>query len=193
MSADSPAPITHCDRCGAELTPGARYCANCGQEVSTADADTPSTVESAYWSDSAPNAEWRPSAPAVATLPNAYVDDSGTRIGKLFSGSGRIGRLEWALTVLGIWLFIVVTWGIVIGVNAPGVTILLGFASLILSVVVGTCAGVKRLHDFDQSGWLYLLMLVPIVGFILLLALLIAGPNPGPNQYGPEDSGSVIR
>jgi len=119
--------------------------------------------------------------------------DSGLGIGKLVSGNGRIGRLEWVLTVLGIWLFLIVTWGIVIAVDAPGVTIVLGLASLILSVVVATCAGVKRLHDFNQSGWLYLLMLIPFAGFIMLLVLLIVGPTPGQNQFGSENSGSIIR
>jgi uncharacterized membrane protein YhaH (DUF805 family) len=118
--------------------------------------------------------------------------DTGGGIGKLFSGSGRIGRLEWFLTVLGIWLVSIVSWGIIIAVDAPLITIVLGLISLVVSIVVAICAGVKRLHDFGQSGWLYLLMLVPLASFILLVVLLFASPNPGRNQYGFEDSGSVM-
>jgi uncharacterized membrane protein YhaH (DUF805 family) len=180
MSVNSPEPITTCDRCGAELAPGTRYCANCGQEIGK--ASDPAPPAPTYWSDSAPT--------PMPTYPAAYDDRGG--IDKLFSSAGRIGRLEWFLTVLGIWLVLILALGIIAAAEAPALTVVLGFGILLVSVVVAICAGVKRLHDFNQSGWLYLLMLVPIAGFILLVVLLFVGPSPGRNTYGFEDSGSVM-
>jgi uncharacterized membrane protein YhaH (DUF805 family) len=182
VSSYSPAPITSCNRCGAELPSGAKYCSNCGQAVGSST------------STFAPSPQPTPPANSYSTPSYSYTAPIETRggIGKLFSGSGRIGRLEWFLTVLGIWLVLIVAWGIIAAADAPLLTIVIGFGSLLVSVVVAICASVKRLHDFNQSGWLYLLVLVPIAGFILLVLLLLMGPSPGRNTYGFEDSGSVI-
>ena len=131
-----------------------------------------------------------PSPTPIPTYSAAYDNRGG--IGKLFSGEGRIGRLEWFLTVAGIWLVLLVLWGIIIAIDAAALTIVLGLATFLVSVIVAICAGVKRLHDFDQSGWLYLLMLVPIASVIMFFVLLFKGPSPSHNNYGFEDSGSVM-
>ena len=43
---------------------------------------------------------------------------------------------------------------------------------------------VRRLHDKDMSGWLAILIPVPL-GSLVLLILLIGAGTPGPNRYGP--------
>lgn len=118
--------------------------------------------------------------------------ETGGGIGKLFSMSGRIGRLEYFLIVVVVWIALIIAWGIIVAADSAAVTIVLGIGTWLAAVVISVCAGVKRLHDFDQSGWLYLLFLVPIASFILLFVLLLKGGSPGPNQYGLEDSGSVM-
>jgi uncharacterized membrane protein YhaH (DUF805 family)/predicted RNA-binding Zn-ribbon protein involved in translation (DUF1610 family) len=45
---------------------------------------------------------------------------------------------------------------------------------------------VRRLHDTGKSGWMVLIILIPIVGFIILFILLIRDSQPGDNQYGPN-------
>jgi uncharacterized membrane protein YhaH (DUF805 family) len=44
---------------------------------------------------------------------------------------------------------------------------------------------VKRLHDMGRSGWLYLLMFIPVANFVMLLFLLFKRGDPSDNQYGP--------
>ena len=117
--------------------------------------------------------------------------DSGGGIGKLFSASGRIGRMEYFLTVAGIWLAVFAIWAITAVLDAPTILLLLMLAGWLVATIVTAIADIKRLHDFDQSGWLVLLNLVPFVGFILVLFLLFKGSSPGLNQYGYADSGSV--
>jgi uncharacterized membrane protein YhaH (DUF805 family) len=46
-------------------------------------------------------------------------------------------------------------------------------------------AAVRRLHDTGRSGWWYLIVLVPIIGWIILLVLLAGEGQPTPNEYGP--------
>jgi uncharacterized membrane protein YhaH (DUF805 family) len=55
----------------------------------------------------------------------------------------------------------------------------------ILSTWAGFALAAKRFHDMGSSGWLSLLLLVPLVGFIVVLVLLFKGGEAGQNQYGP--------
>jgi len=123
--------------------------------------------------------------------PLSAAFESGGGIGKLFSGAGRIGRLEYFLTIVVVWVVLIIAWSVIVVVDAPALTLVVGLITWLLALVVSVCAGVKRLHDFDQSGWLYLLFLIPFAGFIMLLVLLLKGSSIGLNRYGYQDSGSV--
>lgn len=43
---------------------------------------------------------------------------------------------------------------------------------------------IRRLHDLNQSGWLSLLMLVPMVNVLFMLYVIIAPGNSGGNNFG---------
>lgn len=47
--------------------------------------------------------------------------------------------------------------------------------------------GVRRLHDIGKTGWLMLLGLIPIVGFVLIYFMVQPG-QPDSNAYGPPPS-----
>ena len=42
---------------------------------------------------------------------------------------------------------------------------------------------VRRLHDRDLSGWLALLLIIPLGAFVLLVINVLPG-TPGPNRFG---------
>jgi uncharacterized membrane protein YhaH (DUF805 family) len=44
-------------------------------------------------------------------------------------------------------------------------------------------AGARRMHDTNRSGWLQLLWLIPLVGWIIVIFFL-AGESKEPNKYG---------
>jgi uncharacterized membrane protein YhaH (DUF805 family) len=50
---------------------------------------------------------------------------------------------------------------------------------------------VRRLHDTDHSGWWVLLLLVPLIGFIVLLVWCCRRGTVGPNRFGPDYFQSV--
>lgn len=54
------------------------------------------------------------------------------------------------------------------------------------TIVPGIAVAVRRLHDTDRSGWLYLIAFVPLVGFILLIVWFCQDSKPAPNQWGPS-------
>lgn len=43
---------------------------------------------------------------------------------------------------------------------------------------------VRRLHDCNQSGWMYLLAFVPLGGLVIFVFSVLPG-TPQENQYGP--------
>jgi uncharacterized membrane protein YhaH (DUF805 family) len=57
------------------------------------------------------------------------------------------------------------------------------FVATILPTV---SVGVRRLHDLDRSGWWVLLDLIPLVGWIILLAWFCMKGTDGPNRFGAD-------
>ncbi len=45
---------------------------------------------------------------------------------------------------------------------------------------------VRRLHDIGKSGWMLLLALIPILGWIWLIILYATEGEPGDNEFGPD-------
>ena len=52
--------------------------------------------------------------------------------------------------------------------------------------IPGLAVFVRRLHDTGKSGWMLLLLFIPIVGAIWLLVDVCTDGNPGDNIYGPS-------
>ncbi|MGP8269666.1 MAG: DUF805 domain-containing protein [Terracidiphilus sp.] len=57
---------------------------------------------------------------------------------------------------------------------------------MVACIIPAIGCSVRRLHDTDKSGWLFLLVVIPIIGPIVLLVLFMLAGNPGANQYGPD-------
>ena len=113
-----------------------------------------------------------------------------------FSFNGRIRRIEYvlscllggAVTAIAFWLGVGTS---LIGASQNsgsgfGIGVLIGFSTLIGGIWFTIAQDVKRLHDVDKSGWLVVLLLIPIVNFILGLYMLFADGTVGPNRYGND-------
>lgn len=59
-------------------------------------------------------------------------------------------------------------------------------AYVLTMMVPGLAVLVRRLHDIGKSGWMFLVVLIPIAGAIWLLVLLLTDSAPGENKYGPN-------
>lgn len=116
---------------------------------------------------------------------------------KFLSPASRIGRLRYLAhsflfmlaasiamsLVLGI--FAAVLAGVGLGETAAmGVVILLSVGCYIAMLVVYVIFMIQRLHDLNKSGWMSLLVLIPIVNFFFGLYLIFAPGTRGPNNYG---------
>ena len=57
-------------------------------------------------------------------------------------------------------------------------------ATLVPSLAVGS----RRLHDMNKSGWMQLIWLIPILGWIYMIYLLAQPGDAADNQYGATPS-----
>ncbi|KAF2518853.1 DUF805 domain-containing protein [Flavobacterium salilacus subsp. salilacus] len=100
--------------------------------------------------------------------------------------SGRARRSEY-------WYFVLFSTIISIVLNLIDMFLLnmreVGVISTIYSLVVfipSLAVAVRRLHDVGKSGWYYLLIFLPIIGWIWLLVLFFTEGDSGANEYGPD-------
>lgn len=59
---------------------------------------------------------------------------------------------------------------------------LYGLVQLVPSIAVS----VRRFHDQDRSGWWYLIIFVPSVGYLIFLIMMALPGSVGPNRFGPD-------
>ena len=107
---------------------------------------------------------------------------------------GRASRREWVTWWLSC-LVINAVLGLLVSLttNANGnspISILLSLFSLAI-LLPSLAVTVRRLHDTGKSGWLILLNLIPVVGWIILLVLCLGAPQPIANQYGAPVDGAL--
>jgi uncharacterized membrane protein YhaH (DUF805 family) len=104
---------------------------------------------------------------------------------QLFSVSGRIGRARYIAYGLGIYLLLGILAAVVAGLIGP---IGAGVVWVALMVILFMLT-IQRCHDFNMSGWLSILVLVP---FVNLIFWFIPGTD-GPNRFGaPTPPNSVL-
>ncbi len=109
-----------------------------------------------------------------------------------FSGRASLSEYWWAtlfLTILGavvtgVISAIVVTTGVPRGDGSIeysylGVAVtLVGVVLGLFLIIPGIALTVRRLHDGNFSGWLYLLNLIPSVGNVIVLIFMLLPSNP---------------
>nr|MCR4941427.1 DUF805 domain-containing protein [Campylobacter sp.] len=52
----------------------------------------------------------------------------------------------------------------------------------LLSTIPSFAVGARRLHDIDKSGWWQLLILIPLIGFVVLIVFFAQKGSDGPNR-----------
>ncbi|HIB77736.1 MAG TPA: DUF805 domain-containing protein [Flavobacteriales bacterium] len=100
--------------------------------------------------------------------------------------SGRARRKEYWMFNLFHFIFVYAAAFLdnILGIaNEGGIGPIYGFY-LLAMIIPALAVMVRRLHDVGKSGWMYLIILIPIVGFIWLMVLLLTDSDSGENQYG---------
>ena len=98
--------------------------------------------------------------------------------------SGRARRKEyWMFYLMNV--IIALGLGIITVVAMDGSPILSTLYSLFI-FLPALAVSIRRLHDIGKSGWWYLIVFVPLIGWIWLIVLLVTEGDSGENQYGPD-------
>lgn len=144
-----------------------------------------------------------PAANPYATPDSEVVvaGDESYNDAKIFSTSGRIGRLRY-LAYSGILTFLVTfLYMFAVAILAPLAEDprVLMFCAIIFYVVTFAAQFIyakRRVHDRDYSGWLAILLLVPLVNVFFVLYLLFAPGEEKANTYGapppPNTTGVIL-
>ena len=118
---------------------------------------------------------------------------------RYFEFSGRSRRKEYWLFTL-FYFLVSIAIGIVLGTPsyehagfyAAASTELTGTGGMVqnlfalASFIPSLAVSVRRLHDQDRSGWLLLLVFIPLLGWFALLVLMCLNGTRGRNRFGPD-------
>lgn len=101
-----------------------------------------------------------------------FTESISTCFSKYASFDGTASRSEYWWFML----FLFVTSAVVSIVNES-----LGIVFNLATFIPSIAAACRRLHDTDRSGWLQLLFLVPVIGWIIVIVFLAQESRP--NRY----------
>ena len=147
----------------------------------------------------ASDGKWYPpeSNPSVAATQMIMPADSPFDIWKAvvtmkyaqFDGRARRAEFWWFSLVNAGFIF---GLAIVVGIfgafsdTIGGLGVLVYLAYIIGMILPSRSVAVRRLHDTDKSGALFLLFLLPIIGSIILLVFYLIDGDRTANRYGPS-------
>ena len=115
--------------------------------------------------------------------PRAAVADAAEAVQpvRIFSVSGRIGRVRYILYTMALPMLIMFCAGLV-SAFAGAAGLALTVAGWVAMVVLCVMLTIQRSHDFGMSGWFALLCLVPLAN----LAFWFIPGTDGANRYGAK-------
>jgi uncharacterized membrane protein YhaH (DUF805 family)/Tfp pilus assembly major pilin PilA len=139
-----------------------------------------------------------PYASPSAQVADAADSDYGEV--RIFSASGRLGRVRYLGYSIGLSLLIAIAMGILVGAataaggseSAVAIAGLIGIAGYIAILAIQFLLAIQRAHDFDTSGWLALLVVVPLVNLIFLFIPGTRGENRFGKRPPPNTAGVII-
>ena len=102
---------------------------------------------------------------------------------------GRAGRAEfWWFALANIIVYVILA---ALG-SVSNIFFILYFVFALAMLIPSIAVAIRRLHDTNKTGWLLLIQLIPIVGFIILFVFMVTAGDEGANPFveGPETSGA---
>ena len=144
-----------------------------------------------------PHAPARTAAPAYGGKPPSVPGDGVWTYfirgitKNYFRFTGRARRQEyWGYTLFNVLAYIAVfILDIVLSAIAYGggdFVPLLTLLWFLFQIIPSIAVTVRRLHDQDLSGWLYLITWVPYIGWLVIFVFMLIDSRPETNVHGPS-------
>lgn len=103
-----------------------------------------------------------------------------------FSGRAQRSEFWWfaLFSILGSFILGIVD-AILFGWASEDPQVLNAIFSLVL-FLPSISVAVRRLHDTDRTGWWWWIILIPLIGWIILIVWYATKGTDGPNRFGPD-------
>ena len=95
--------------------------------------------------------------------------------------SGRARRKEYWMFIL----FYIIIYIVLAVIDATLQSMILSSIFTLVLLIPSISIAARRLHDTGRSGWWQLIVLVPFIGFIVLIVFLVQDSHDE-NAYGPN-------
>lgn len=119
---------------------------------------------------------------------------------KIFSFSGRIGRMRYLAYGIGLNILLMAVMiplgGVTAGMGGEAGMSMLGMVMVglfyIATIAISIMFAKRRLNDLNRSGWWFLLFLVPIVNLLMAIYLVFFPGSDGDNNFGPAPTSNSV-
>jgi uncharacterized membrane protein YhaH (DUF805 family) len=114
---------------------------------------------------------------------------------KVFSASGRLGRVRYIGYMFGLSILILLATGVLavlaslIDPTASVIVVGIGYIALIVMQILLT---IQRSHDMNVTGWLCLISLIPLAALIFWFVPGTRGENDYGKQPPPNTAGAIV-
>ena len=173
-----------CPYCHEMIEETAQYCPHCGKAVikSKAEVTPEKEKENLSMAEEGKKSQFQQEkAPkSAASYIKENIPNTENWQEMYLSTKGRISRSTFFVR----WLLLLVTVGIISVVfsSVPPVAAAFSLIGLIMQITLG----VRRLHDLGHSGLWAIIFCIPVLYFVILLALFFMKGDAGDNAYGPK-------
>lgn len=170
-------PIKYCPNCGAPVTPNTQYCSQCGTPISVQQQSNPKPKVSK-------NNNFQQQSTEIEFSVDWYRNNIMTTQGRL-SRSTYFKYVLLNTAIMFVVYFVMMLFAEILG-RSSFVT-LLALVAIVISIPIiigGFMLGIRRLHDFNQSGWLMLICFIPYINIIFGFVMLFVPGTNGANKYG---------
>lgn len=131
-----------------------------------------------------------PPHPAMSTLQDPARSDANTFLGALKDGLARYVDFKTRSTRSQFWWWTL--WSVIISIATSildstlgmGDTGPIGLLASLALFLPSLAVAIRRLHDIGRTGWWYLIVFLPIIGWIVLIVFFCKKTREEVNQWG---------
>jgi len=119
---------------------------------------------------------------------------------KIFSFSGRIGRMRYLAYGIGLNILLMALMiplgGMTAAMGGEAGMSMLGMMMVglfyIATIAISIMFAKRRLNDLNRSGWWFLLFLVPIVNLLMAIYMVFFPGSAGDNNFGAAPTANSV-
>ena len=173
-----------CPYCHEMIEETAQYCPHCGKAVikSKAEVTPEKEKENLSMAEEGKKSQFQQEkAPkSAASYIKENIPNTENWQEMYLSTKGRISRSTFFVR----WLLLLVTVGIISVVFSfvPPVAAAFSLIGLVMQITLG----LRRLHELGHCGLWAIIFCIPVLYFVILLALFFMKGDAGDNAYGPK-------